>query len=269
MTKHKNSYIYISIYIFLHFVGWFVNVAPSSCLSWLCVTEIVGVCVRFLPTLACKVTMCEVQPTLGGSHAGEWGWGAQRTPCGVQIVTWSFSSLLDGPDFCTAISALARLFPLSWETGWASQATRVEKSTTEERIFGEQCFTSGVLPCFPQPLPLPEEGGPVRQWLPAALLPSPPEVLEAKGTSCGWALPRRGGGLRQKQPLGCRLFLAQGDWLGRRAGGGWGVSVSGGERLVRRLRGEEENWTVGRNGEGLFTLPRDGGRWSDRYNVEA
>lgn len=195
--------------------------------------------------------MCEVPPNsglqshhvwgaanYGGSHAGEWGWGgAQRTPRGVRVVTWSFSSL---PGLCTAFSALARLFPLAWETGWASQVTHVEESTTEEHVFGEQCFVSSVLPCFPWPLPLPEEGGPVRQWLPAALLPSPPEVLEAKGTSRGWALPRRGGRLPQEKPLGRRLFPAWGERSGRKAGGGrggsqsWAVSAWSGAFVAKR-----------------------------------
>lgn len=110
----------------------------------------------------------------------------------------------------------------------------VEESTTEERIFGEQCFMSGILPRFPRPLPLPEEGHPVRQWLPAALLPSHPQVLEAKGTLCGAAE-----GSCKRSHLAAGSSRRGGS--GRAGGGrGWEVSVWCGERLVRCLRGEEK-----------------------------
>lgn len=103
--------------------------------------------------------------------------------------------------------------------------TRVEESTTEERIFGEQCFTSGILPCFPRPLPLREEGGPVRQRLPAALLPSPPEVLEVPGRGLRVAelCPGAVVGSRRRGQLAAGSSRRWGGAVwGRRAGGGRG-----------------------------------------------
>lgn len=79
----------------------------------------------------------------------------------------------------------------------------------------------------------------------------------------------RGRGLLQEKPLGRGFFPAWRERSGR------GRVRMGGLSLVRWALGpvpswwRERNWTVGRNGEGVFTLPRDGGRWSDRYNVEA
>lgn len=176
------------------------------------------------------------------------------------------SSLPDGPGLCAAISALARPFPLSWETGWASQVTRTQESTTEERIFGEQCFMSGI-PSVSLALTAPRKGS-CKAMVASCIASQPPGVLGAERTLHGRAVC---GVLRA--PAGEAAWpqadAGVGAAVGRRAGEPGGLSLMWWALGPAPSWPRGRNWTVGRNGEGLFTLARDGGRWSDRYNVEA
>lgn len=127
------------------------------------------------------------------------------------------------------ISALARLFLLSWETGRWSQVTHSEEFTTEKRIFGDQCFVSSCLPTSPCPYRSQENGVPQGNGC---------QFPSSLGSAGGRAVPRCCGGL-------LRCLRVQGD------AGRTGFSVWHGERS-ERWRGR---CAAGRHGEALFTFP--------------
>lgn len=138
---------------------------------------------RFLPTLACKVTTHEVQPTLGESML-ESGDEVHREPL------MGCRSLL-GPFFIARWARSLCCHLCSSQTVPSVLGNRVSiTGYTHSRVHHRRVNLWGTVvheqhsPLFPWPLPLPERG-PVRQWLPAALLPSPPGVLEAEGTLHG------------------------------------------------------------------------------------
>lgn len=134
---------------------------------------------RFLPTLACKVTTHEVQPSLGESML-ESGDEVHREPL------MGCRSLL-GPFFIARWARSLCCHLCSSQTIPSVLGNRVSiTGYTRSRVHHRRTYLWGTVfherhsPLFPWPLPLPERG-PARQWLPAALLPSPLESWKPRG----------------------------------------------------------------------------------------
>lgn len=137
---------------------------------------------RFLPTLACKVTTCEVQPTLGESML-ESGDEVHREP----LMGCRF---LLGPFFIARWARSLCCHLCSSQTVASLLGNRVSiTGYTHSRVHHRSVYLWGTVvhECHsPVSLALTApKRGPVRQWLPAALLPSPPGVLEAEGALHG------------------------------------------------------------------------------------
>lgn len=101
-------------------------------------------------------------------------------------------------------------------------------------------------------------------------------VASCIASQCPWSPGSWGDFAWLSFTQGCwRAPAGEATWPQAVSGGGGGQGEWEGLSLMWWALGPApswrrgRNWTVGRVGEGLFTLPRDGGRWSDRYNVEA
>lgn len=119
--------------------------------------------------------------------------------------------------------------------------THVEESTTEEHIFGEQCFMSVGSPLLPLALTAPRRRGSCKAMVASCIASQSPRSPGSQGdfswlsfAQARWRAPTGEASWPQALP---GVGGAVGAEDRGRAGG---VSVSSGERLVRCLRGEEE-----------------------------